>query len=325
MELTKGVWLTWEKQRRNKGMSDALGWELHEILCEGGCVQRYITSFLRTVKILLRNKPEFVAAQNPSLLLALVVVLLKFLFGYVSIIDAHNAGVFPLEGRSKILCAISKIIQLLADVTVVTNKELANVVVKNGGRAFVLPDRLPEVPRGIYPFSFEAKFNFAFVCSFNPDEPFNEVVEAVKRLPDDICVYVTGRYPKGISRDELPKNLVLLGFIPDNDYWSLISSVDAIIVLTTRENCLVCGAYEGVALNKPMVLSDTSIMREYFSAGVEYAFPTADAVKEAILTVIEKKEKLQREVSDLKCRLGERWDSMITDFKSYLTSIPERS
>ena len=55
-----------------------------------------------------------------------------------------------------------------------------------------------------------------------------------------------------------------------DEYVSMLYSVDATIDLTNRENCLVCGAYESVAAGKPMILSKTQALMEYFNKGAVY-------------------------------------------------------
>jgi hypothetical protein len=47
----------------------------------------------------------------------------------------------------------------------------------------------------------------------------------------------------------------------------MMRSVDATIVLSERENCLLCGAYETVASEKPMILSNKEALRNYFDKG----------------------------------------------------------
>ena len=316
-----GVWLTWETQRRNKGISSALGWELHEITYANPRIKRYMKSMLKTYFILHKSKPDYVVAQNPSFLLALMVVLLKYVFGYTAIIDAHNAGLFPLEGKNRVLGTISKITQALADVTIVTNNYLSEVVSHNGGRGFVLQDRLPEVPKTITRIKLEGKFNFVFICSFGADEPYQQVLEAASLIPKDIFIYITGNYSNKIDREKVPGNVVLLGFIPENEYWNTIYSADAIIVLTTRENCLVCGAYEAVALNKPMILSDTFALKEYFASGCVFSKPDATCLHEAILLTIDDQERLKAEIVSLGEELRDKWEKTFDHLLSYMTSL----
>jgi len=314
----KGVWITWEIQRRNKGISSALGWDLYEIAYDNPRIIRYLKSLYKTLRILIKEKPNFVAAQNPSLLLALTVIFLKYIFGYKTVIDAHNAGLFPLENRSRFLNIVSRITQSLSDWTIVTNDALAKVVFNNNGRAIVLPDKLPVPPNERVERELNGETKLAFICSFSEDEPYHEVIEAAKLLPENIHIYITGKFNGKVNENQLPSNVKLLGFIPDKAYWSLISSVDGIIVLTTREDCLVCGAYEAVALKRPMILSKTRVIMNYFSTGCLYAEPSVIDIQRAILEFVENKEKLSTEVIDLEEKLKKEWED---DFAKLLKVI----
>lgn len=317
----KGVWITWENQRRNKGISLELGFQLCEIICSNTRVIRYLTSLLKTTFILIKEKPDIVVAQNPSVILAFFVVLLKHVFHYKCLIDAHNAGLFPCDNKVKILNICSKTIQKLADITIVTNNQLADIVKNNGGSAIVLPDRIPVPPVTIRVRKLTGTTNIAFICSFSSDEPFYEVIEAAKHLPKDVFIYITGKHIGKVDPNDLSSNVIMVGFIPDNEYWDLISSADGIMVLTTRENCLVCGAYEALSVNKPMILSKTDAIVDYFRLGSIYTNPTSDEILRSIMLFIANKHILSQEVETLKNRLNHDWNEKYYDLSSAIDRL----
>jgi len=314
----KGIWVTWENQRRNKGISAALGFTLFEFVYNESRIIRYVKSIAKTINILIQEKPEIVVAQNPSILLATLVVLLKHVFHYKCVIDAHNAGLFPCDNKITILTLCSKMIQRLADITIVTNEQLASIVKNNGGTAIVLPDKIPDLPINIEIINLRGATNIVFICSFSSDEPFNEVIEAAKHLPEDITIYITGKYTGKVDPDTVPSNVVLAGFIPESEYWSLISSADAIMVLTTRENCLVCGAYEAVSIRKPMILSKTSAIMDYFSLGCMYTSPDSINIQKAILGLTKNKDNLILDVELLHQKLNNNWNNYFTNLLTTL-------
>lgn len=317
----KRIWITWENQRRNKGISSAAGCELFEINYSDTRIIRYIKSLYKTACIIIKNRPDIVVAQNPSIVLAAYIVLLKYIFRYKCIIDAHNAGLFPYDNKIILLTMVSKAIQKMADLTIVTNKVLADVVCINNGRAVVLPDKIPDPPDVVSQYHMSGRKNLAFICSFSSDEPYNEVIEAANDIPNDIHIHITGKYAGKIDADKVPSNIRLLGYIPDNDYWNLLSSADGIIVLTIRENCLVCGAYEAITLKKPMILSNTQAIKSYFSSGSIYTEPTSKDIKDAILCFIDNKDKLTKEVEILEEKLKDAWDDCFADFSKVVTTL----
>jgi glycosyltransferase involved in cell wall biosynthesis len=309
----KGIWITWEKQRRNEGISTALKWKLYEITYNDCRILRYVKSLYKTISILFKESPDIVVAQNPSIFLSASVILLKYAFRYKCLIDAHNAGLFPLDNKIRILNYLSKAIQRISDFTIVSNEGLAEIVRKNKGKAIVVPDKIPDPPRNMLVRDLRGKINFAFICSFSSDEPYEEAIEAARHIPENIVIYITGKYVGRVDPEKMPSNVKLVGFIPDNEYWSLISSVDGIIVLTIRENCLICGAYEAIALKKPMILSNTNAIKNYFSLGTVYTEPNSTDIQKAILTFIDNKDKLSIDVEKLEAKLKSEWEVCFED------------
>ena len=240
----RGIWVTWENQIRNRGISSALGFDLYEIVCDKNPLWRYLISSFKTISITRKTKPDVIVVQNPSIALALLGLLLKRAFGCRLVVDAHYLGIYPLEGRSQFLTAVSKVLQRGADLTLITNDRHRGVVSANGGRAFVLPDRLP-ADRLCGRFPVDRGTSIAYICSFQEDEPYIEVIEAARQIPKDICIYFTGNHRNRLDGVRIPENVRLLGFLPEEEYWSLLSSCDLIMDLTKWEWCLVCGAYEG--------------------------------------------------------------------------------
>lgn len=232
--------------------------------------------------------------QNPSLVLSLFVVLLKQSAGFKVCIDAHNAGIFPNEGRSRALGAIARWIQRGADLTIVTNEGLRKHVECNGGRAFILQDKIPSIPLR-QEINLKGKFNILFICTFASDEPYGVVFSAFQQISKDVCLYVTGNYRKrNIYPSSLPDNIILMGFIPEDEYVTMLNSVDATMILTDREDCLVCGGYESLSVGKPMILSETKALIEYFNGSAVYSKNTSDGIKRAVVDLMERKGEIQR-------------------------------
>ena len=318
----KGIWVTWELQRRNKGISSALDWSLHEIVINKPRIVRYFFSIIETIKLIREKKPAVIAAQNPSIVLATVTVLLRSIYGYKVIIDAHNSGIHPAEGRSFLLGSISRWLQRKADLTIVTNQELRAVVESNGGTAFVLPDRLPRVNSNSANLPNE-RAKIVFICTFSVDEPYEEVLKAARMISGDAMIYVTGRYDGRIDPRNVPTNVRLVGFVPEEEFWALLSAADFIMDLTLREGCLVCGAYEGVALSKPLILSDTKVLRSYFSEGCIYVSSNAESIAQGIRRAITDVEKLRSGIRRLKERLETSWTNSLKDLENRIEAVSQ--
>jgi len=316
----KGIWITWEKQRRNLGISSSLQWPLCEIIVRKPRVIRYLYSIYLTLKRIHNDKPDIIAVQNPSIVLAIIGVIFKYLLKYKLIVDAHNSGIFPAEGKSKTLMFISRVIQRNADITIVTNPELQVVVESNGGKAFVLPDSLPDVPSATS-LELEGSYNIVFICTYNVDEPYREVIEAAKLLPDEVRIYITGNYQGRVDSLTIPKNVELLGYVSEETFWAMLTSADIIMDLTLREGCLVCGAYEGVALLKPLILSDTMALRSYFNHGCVYVKPDVLSIASGILEAIDCVDDLRLGILKLKEMIEVGWKAKLRDLQTIIKNI----
>ncbi len=318
--MADGIWITWERQRRNIGISAALGWPLYEMIDGSPRLIRYNRLIIKTIRTILREKPSVVCVQNPSIVLALLGVLCKGIMGYWCVVDAHNSGLIPLEGRSEILLKIARWIQRRADLTIVTNEEMKAMVEANGGKAAVLPDRLPEVP-SVEPAVTRGGRSVTYICTFSEDEPYREVIKAAGLLDENIIVYITGNHRGRIDTESLPSNVELTGFIDEAAYWSLLAASDAVMVLTLREGCLVCGAYETVALGRPLILSDTKALRSYFNRGCIYVKPDSQSIAWGIREALQRKEDLRAGVRELSGTIDREWRNIFSAFQEEIREL----
>lgn len=319
--VKRGLWITWEFQRRNLGLSAALDWPLIQIEICSNPFLRYLLSLHRTLRIVMQKRPAVVAVQNPSIVLAVFGVLLSNVFKFKLIVDAHNSGIYPREGGCSVLMAVANWVQRKADLTIVTNCSLKNVVSSHGGRAVVLPDRLPDVPKGTIDKKLEGEVNIVFICTFSNDEPYEEVIEAARLISNNVVIYITGRYEGKVESKNMPSNIRLQGFLDEVSYWSLLKSSDIVMDLTTREDCLVCGAYEAVSLDKPLILSDTVAIRYYFNQGCVYVGDSRDEIASGVNSAIRDICDLQKEIVGLHHNIDTSWKNKFDDFVCCVRAI----
>jgi|SRR5690554_34180 len=274
---SKNIWITWEDHRRSRELAKALEANYVAFHQRGSRYIRYPMLGLKTIFFLLYTRPDTVYCQNPSIILTTIVCFLKRVLGYKVIVDRHSNFKFQLirskKWKWKIFHLLSRYTIRKADLTIVTNDYLKDYVDSQNGHGFVLPDKLPTLSSAnIKPLKGE--FNFVFISTFSDDEPIEAVITAMIGMDQSCHLYVTGRYSSYPDIDKLlsnlPTNVTLTGFLSEFDYQSLIASADTLIIITDQEYTLTCGAYEAVALEKPMVLGDTETLRNYFSLGAVY-------------------------------------------------------
>lgn len=232
------------------------------------------------------------------------------LFNIPVIVDAHNAGVYPFNGTKRWANRLAVHLFRLATFTIVTNKALAEYVQSKGGRPVVLPDPIPEFKCPVKKKDLKGRFNVLFICSWASDEPYMEVIKAASLLDKTTYIYITGN-SKGKEKEfcgKLQENVILIGYLSEEDYIEMLYSCDVVIDLTTRENCLVCGAYEAVAMEKPMIISDTEVLRRYFLMGAFYTNNIYTDIANKINIAVVEKERMKREIKILKTKLISEWN-----------------
>lgn len=301
------LWITWERHRRTRELSRALGIELCELTSKRGRAVRYAWLLLRTALCLVRRRPSLVVIQCPSVILGVWAALLKPLLRYQLVSDLHNEAVVPFNVTRSAYRALLAFIHRASDLSLVSNANLCAVVEGHGGNAFVLPDKLPDLrPRTIVASS--ATRTVVFVCTFAPDEPFREVIEAARRLEASTTVFVTGNHRRSGPLHP-PDNVYLTGYVSERDYIALLQMADVIVDLTAMDDCLVCGAYEAASLGKPLVTSDTSALREYFHRGTVYTKHDPASLAAAMTYALEHTERLAADMRTLRVELTRDWAS----------------
>jgi len=311
------IWITWENQLRNKSLSHEIGADLFQIESNSGLFIRYLTLLWKTFNIIRSTKAKNVVVQNPSIVLALCANLFCRLFSKFLVVDAHNGGIYPLDGASRALNFIAIIILKITPLTIVTNQALSEYVHQCGGHAVVVPDPLPDLAK--IKQQDNTGISLLFICTWAIDEPYEEVIKAASILPQDYTLYISGKFSKGLDEGEivsLSKNIHLTGFLTDKEYNELLNKVDITLDLTTRDDCLVCGAYESVALGKPMILSDTSALREYFYKGAIFTDNTAENIAEKVIEIVRNNKIYTEEVTELKNEINLEW----VKYKDHLLS-----
>ena len=296
------VWITWEIQRRNRTLSASFNAKLYEFNINAPALLRYPIAIGKTIAVLAKDNPQIIFVQNPSLILTSLSILISHVLQKVLIIDMHNAGLRPLEGRYRVLNWVADRLCSWATLVIVSNNELERYVVRLGGRAISIPDPIPhiitprEMPR------LQGAFNVLFICSWAEDEPYLEVLRAAESVEEGTYIYISGN-SKGREQlygKKLSKNIVLTGYVSEEQFSALLFACDCIMVLTRRENCLLCGAYEGVAAEKPLIISNTLALKKHFSKGCVYINNCAEDILGAIEQVKRNYGALIKEVAALK-------------------------
>jgi glycosyltransferase involved in cell wall biosynthesis len=324
----KAIWIAWERHRRSIELAKAFNAKLFVLETTHNRLIKYTYLSVRTLSLIIREKPLIIFVQNPSIILATLLCIFKNFLNYQLITDRHsNFKLNTLNNRKlkwKLFHIFSKYSIRNADLTIITNGYLCDIVTLWGGHGFVLQDKIPNLNFG-EKIKLKGKKNIVFVSTFSEDEPIIEVGGAAGLINNNWTIYITGNGDKYTHLDNLllnlPNNVILTGYISEKEYQSLLLSADLLIVLTTMKHTLTCGAYEGIALLKPMILSDTIVIREYFNKGVVYTKPNSCAIANAISDSFLNESKLAKDIKTLRNELLLDWEIRFNKLKNIIKML----
>jgi hypothetical protein len=316
--VARAVWITWENQVRNKSLSARLGAELHVVLSKHGRLLRYAVCSWKSLLIVWKHRPSVVIVQNPSIILTYLMMLLKHLFRYAFVIDAHYVGVVTPSGHRLLQKALD-FCNRRASLVIVTNDAHKKKVEALGGHALVCEDPLPGI--GHYAkTTTEPSKDIFFICSFDVDEPFADVFRAASLLQQDGYVFwVSGNFGRaGIDPADWP-HVRFMGYVPEKEFYDRLAQSQVVVDLTTHDNCLVCGAYEAMVLERPLVTSKTPALQKYFTGGAVFVEHTPTAIAEGIRHAYETRHELRRQIQEWKGRVSIDNARKIEAIRAFLT------
>lgn len=320
------LWISWYPHRRTSGLCDAWDIPLEVIPSRHAGWRKWLGQAVATLTLLRRQRPEVLFVQNPSLGLTVLATWVRWWFGYLLVVDAHNEGVRPFVRSSGFVRRLTRHLLRRADFTIVTNTALADDVRRAGGRPLILPDRLANPPAaaldGEVPGSLAP--DVMVISTYAPDEPLSAILAAAVRMPE-VRFAVSGNAKKfGAWGLEQPANVELTGFLPDDAYWGTLARAKVILDLTLMPDCLVCGAYEGLALARPMVLSDNPATRELFGHGAILTGGEPQDIVAALQQALSGLELLETLARESRESFRGRWEKQAQDVQQAIVDGAHR-
>lgn len=284
----------------------------------------YLVKGIKTFAYLLKNKPEVVWLQlPPTFLLNILLFYQKVLNTDVIIIsDCHN-GVFFGKWKKYFNPKLFN----RSNFVIVHNHVIKKIAIQMGldiNRTLILEDRPAE--RKIDSIINSAKkheLQVLMPCGFSKDEPLNLVFEAAKQIPN-ITILISGPKEKGTSLFDYslkPDNVILVGYLSLPEYEALFMQSDLIMGLTTEDHIQLSVANEATGLEKPMILSDTILLREMFDKGAIYVNTlSSESIAKGIKKGFVEIKRLREAIKVLKKDRNTKWNNMASSLKELLTS-----
>ncbi len=258
----------------------------------------YPHKIFKTIVLFVKVKPEKVIVTNTAFILPLTVFFIRTIFvKFKLILDTHSGGIdnkifaYPLVLR--------RLFARKADLNIVTNSHDEQIVRQWGGKTMILPDppiEIKTINEGSFKLN-ENLINIAYINTYSDDEPYQEVINACSELPDNFCLYITGKLKHRVKN---VKNIVHTDFLANDDYRYLISKADILLVLTTKDNTFQCGANEALSLGKPLITSNTAYLKSYYSDSVVYTDNVSSDIREKIIFMSGCIELYERKIREQK-------------------------
>ncbi len=322
------IWITWEKQRRSINLARELNADFLQITINANAVYRYTASSIRTFFKIVSNRRSVIIVQNPSIILAFVATILKKILLFKLVIDRHTDPYLLGKGSGiiyKLFSRISNFTLKHADLTIVTNDELSEIVKTKNGKAYILPDPFPEIKKFIQhntKLVSDNKPSCMVVSSWYYDEPLEEIFKAAERLPN-VDFYVTGNPKKSYATiiENRPKNVILTGYVDDYQFYTMMAQCDYVIAITTDDATLVCGAYESIVMNKPFITGQSKALKSYFKDAAIYSDGTADSIIAASEYILDNHDTINTKIKKYHQDTEQAWRVNFNNLKSKLEKL----
>lgn len=316
---SNGIWITWHYAARSRSLAKEFGLTIHELQITFNTFFRHFFSSFWTLWILLKERPNIVFIQYSFLLLIQVAFYKKMSPGKIQIIaDCHTKALRrKKEGfLDSFFSYLKKKSFTLVDFSIVSNAGMESDIKKLHSKYFFIPDKIPDIVANIQKELNDRKY-CVYVSSLAVDEPFNEIFDVANSLQKDgISLFWSGKKPKQeLLTSKETSNIIFTGYLEFSDYYDLIKNADCILALTTEEDCLQSAAYEALAVETPMVVSDTNALRKFFKTSALYTNHDAPEIYNVIKTAIASSDERVREIRKVKEIQNESFNVLISALK----------
>ncbi len=277
----------------------------------------YLYKLLVSCYVGFWKQPNFVVAQSPPLYSAFAAWLLNIPY----VIDAHNP-VFQNVG-GKVVWGKLPLSNFLV-------KKAAAVIVHNHGILDLAKQDYPDVTFFTIPDPLEKIECFQgqrlanqilVICSFDPDEPVEILLESMAQLPNYIFILTADAlklpYTQQVKLQTL-QNVRMTGFLPLQEYHAFLCSSAAALVLTNQDLIQPSGACEALSADTPLVISNTPLIQEIFG---EWAILVENSVPAIVKTLNQLQPTNNLNLSTYRNAWNKSVDQAIKEALDFLSAI----
>lgn len=276
----------------------------------------YFSYAYMNIKILRKLKPDIIFITNTVWPIALINFVYAKLANVKLVLDSHSCAFDYVFYKYPLF--LSLIFAKYSTLSFVTNESHLKLVKDKGGKAMILSDiPFEDKFQDVKKKYLSDKFNICYICSFSYDEPYEELIKAAEEV-NDVQIYITGNYPIVNINPEDYKHVKFTGYISNEEYRTLLKSVDAIITLTRNEDTMQRAGSESVSVGKPLLVSDTKMLRSYFTKGTVFVPNTSDGIIKGIKKIKDNYELYSTEILEFQINRKEKFVQKLTEVKQLL-------
>jgi glycosyltransferase involved in cell wall biosynthesis len=268
---------------------------------------KYILQWIKTWYVLLRERPDVIYVQNSPPVAGLCVFVYCRFSRTPFILNTHTPILFVRKWRWT-----RPLVRLMARhalVNILDQEQYKRLFESWGAKAVILrkpPAAVPAelVDTAVCPDALE----FAYVGTFDGDEPVEIILEAARSLPN-MTFFLLGKKERARREwlDTAPDNVVFTDYLKGGEYWRRLMRSRAIIALTAHEYSLLAAAQDGMYVDTPLILSDQPVLREYFSQGAVFIPNTAQGLIDGLKAFLEREAIYRQEIAELHHERQQEW------------------
>ncbi len=281
---------------------------------------RYIFQTFKTWQVMLGSHPKVIYVTNPPIFLAMNVYVFCLFAKSVFIIDTHSPALYSKKWGWTL--PILRVLARAALVNLVDQERYKVLFESWGAKALVITKKIRLYPKKGLSADLQppmGRYPITVVNTFAPDEPLLPIIEAAREMPD-VQFYILGDtcYADENLMKSSPENITYTGFLLHDAYWNQLYASRAVMTLTTYPYSLVSGGTDGMALGKPLILSQQPALTEYFTKGTVFVENTGESIIEGVRNLQADESRLLVEIRDLVIEKRQSWQ---TDLQELLDLI----
>ena len=321
-----GAFVSWiEHHGRSQGFVERLGLTPIYVHCLGqqdvvSAPLKYGPEAVSTLRRLGEVRPDVVFVMDPPVFAAAAVFLYCLVRRARYVMDCHS-GVFNSR-KWRWSLPVQRFLARRAAAVLVTNSVHLREVLSWHAKGLIVGDPPPTLPAPVARSSGPTA-RFIFVIGvFGRDEQLPAVLDAAARLPGvEFRVSGDTRRARQAWLDNHPPNLRFTGFLSTADFWAHVRDASAVLTLTNREDTILRGGWEAMFMEQPLITSNTSALRSYFTRGTVLVEHNPESIAAGVEYALAHQQELRAEARTMREEKYAAWCDEGSEL-SRLTGLP---